>query len=207
MLQIGTNMGTYAEYIQKSNELFGYINGQYTVKPLQETVAAFRKEFESLLNEVAFSGEYPIGTSKDSCNDPISEGYQFRMEVSSLHRSEQHRVKKYFDGLNVRLVDTKDKNGVEAYIGNLAAVKSDCRIVIITKSVKSIRAIGLINELFYKTPPVLVMTIDSSGKLVFINNDTKIKESTVGRYQDPTSAHKSNDAFDLPVTGWDNLDF
>lgn len=191
-------MGTYAEYIQKSNELFGIIGGRYSVKT--ETIALFKAEYERLVNEVAFAGEYPIGATKEVSSDPVSAGYVFRVEKDSFNQAAINKIYAYFNRLNVELEDTGP-----SYLGNLAAVKSKCRFVIITNSSKNIRAIGLINELFYHTPDILVMSINANGEIIYANDSSPVKVTPI-KSQSKPNENVTSSAFDLPTTGWDTLD-
>ncbi|MGN0178243.1 MAG: hypothetical protein ACI4MZ_04520 [Christensenellales bacterium] len=191
-------MGTYEEYIQKSNELFAYINGRYSIP--QDMVLAFKDEYESLLNEVAFNGGYPIGTASTKCDDPISNGYAFVMEQASFKKEEVNCAYQFFNGRNIPLKDTGD-----SYIGNLVATKSKRHYVIITNNSKSVKAIELINELFYKTPPILIMTIGVNGEPVFVKDNSSLKY-VPSKTENKSTSSKSNDVYDLPTTGWDTLD-
>lgn len=197
-------MGNYAEYIQKSNELFGIINGKFEIVKndlvkRQEYISKLKKEYESLLNDVAFSGEYPVGTSKDECRDPIAEGYLFRMEQKSFTPKEAKTAYEYFKGFGITLKDTGD-----CYIGSIAATKKISRYVVLTKNLDSIKAIELLNELFYKTPPVLMMTVDADGKPVWLKDRSPIR--TASRGEGNADSGKKTKNSDLPTTSWDTLD-
>ena len=136
------------------------------------------------------------------------------MERNSFNQSDLKTVKGFFDGINIELTDSGN-----VYIGNLAALKSQCRFVIITLNRKNIAKILLINELFYKTPPIYVMTSSPDGKLVYLNNDSQIKvnrnsqsikkentlRKTVVDVKPNPARNDSFDNYDLPTTGWDSL--
>lgn len=192
-------MGTYAEYLQKSNQLFRIIGGKFSIP--QEMILGFKEEFKNLLYETALRDGYPVGTSKDLCRDPISDGYMFVMEQKSFTSKEREAAGKFFaQNFDRELKDTGDR-----YIGNLAATKFRRRRVILTKNPNSIGAIDLINELFYKTPPVLVMTVDGNGKPTWPDGRSPIRtvpHSTEGG----AIAKKSAEPDDLPTSSWDTLD-
>lgn len=151
-------MGTCEEYIQKSCELFALIAGKFSVK--DERVTQFQQEYAKLLVEVVTSGSYPVGTSQDVCPDPVAGGYAFGID-HSFGQSEKAAIAGYYAHQKTQLYDLEGEGRNPKYLGNLAAAKSKCRYAVLTKDKTNIRAIRLMNELFYKTPPVLLVDTDT----------------------------------------------
>lgn len=180
-------MGTLKEYIEKSSELFGLIAGWFSVK--DETVVRFKEEYEKLLQEVIMNESYPDGTSQDICNNPSTSGYIFGID-HSFNQSEKNTIARNFERKKIQLYDLENGNMCVKYIGNLAALKSKRRYVVLTKNETNIRAIKLMNELFYKTPPILI------GKA-----DTFLTHIDSGQIVPNTSTSSV-----LPTAGWDSLD-
>lgn len=190
-------MGTYEEYLQKSNELFGIIGGKFSVGEAQK--AALRREFEELLYETASRDGYSVGTSKNRC-DPVSCGYAIAIEKRSFKESETAKIREDYEKVHVALKDTGDH-----YIGNLVSAKSKRRFAIISNDQESMRAIDLMNELFYKTPPVI------KGSAHFSRQSAQPNGRLPGRTVPPvtkgkTVARKTAGFGDLPTSSWDTLD-
>lgn len=190
-------MGAYAEYLQKSNELFRIIGGKFSIGEAQK--AALRREFEDLLYETALRDGYPVGTSKDLC-DPVSSGYEFAIEECSFEKNGAKAICEKYKMDNIALANTGDH-----YIGDLLSAKCKRRFAIISNNQESIRAIALMNELFYKTPPVLKGVARSGGQSVRPRDSSPIRTVSYSA-QGKATANASAGSDDLPTTSWDTLD-
>ncbi len=210
-------MKSIDKYIDKANELFAFVGGDKS--EMNSSVEKARQHLNELLMEVTENNGFEPKQIKDCGSVDIEllkqKNYRFLALLNEFHRYkgiQLHGLKKNHNlEVNSPLGDdatVTEEEEILELISKLIVFKSG-KYVVITKNMKVINLIQLINEVFYDTESIKIIQFATPNlkdvSMIYYNNSGNAEADNLGTQNDNASENAKKNTV-VKMTGWDTLD-